>query len=293
MNEPTSYRVEPASERVRFSPGDVLGYLIAVLFWTVILFFLLLLLISLVPALPAWLVPGHFSTAVWIVLVGVALAAGVRLVDAMDRWADLDEAKNTTRRVTTLYESSLRLMTDSRQLLRTARDSIDRAQQEYWGNAFGPFWEAVEAAARQLGDFDSVVQSLTGQTRQYHESLNGRTHNFPALESQLNSIPDPTNVIQELRRVVRLGQTNHKFAMIWEQRQTRKMLIAGFRTLDEALDNLGGSIERSISALEAAICSETARVADEIATTRRDIKTHARRQEAALDNIQRRRKPPL
>lgn len=101
--------------------------------------------------------------------------------------------------------------------------------------------------------------------------LNDREHTFPVFPVQLNTIPDPSDEIEELRRIVRLGQTNFQFANIWEHRRTREVSIAGFRTLGEAVNDLGATIEYSISNLQQSVSSDLARVVDEQIKTRESL----------------------
>ena len=98
-------------------------------------------------------------------------------------------------------------------------------------------------------------------------------------------------VLSTLRRIVRMGQTNFQFASIWEDRRTREVLIAGFRTLGEAVNKLGPTIENSVSNLQASISSDVAKLVDEEIRARDVLSTRLLEQNRMLDNIQSHRAP--
>ena len=104
----------------------------------------------------------------------------------------------------------------------------------------------------------------------------------------LNSVPDASSVMIQLARVVRLGQTNFEFANIWEHRRTREVLIAGFRTLGDALNTLGATIEHSVSALQQSVSSDAAMVVQEGIRTGEQLDRRMLEQNRMLDSMQRR-----
>jgi hypothetical protein len=176
-------------------------------------------------------------------------------------------------------------------ILALVSESVKQAEQEYRENAFAPYWDAVEQATRHLGSFNGDVQLLSQNTQKYYTTLNNRKHTFPSIRKMSGCIPDATPVLSELRRVVRMGQTNYQFAAIWEQRKTREVLIAGFRTLGEAIDNLGASVEKSISQLNVSLTSAMGALAEAQISTRDAIEAQTKQHGTMLDNIQRHREP--
>ena len=203
----------------------------------------------------------------------------------------IDEAQQVTSRAIALLEESSSLFLSLSEMLNKSSAAIKRARVEYKENAFGPFWHKVQEAADYLAIFNSSVQKLSQNTGHYYESLKGRNHNFSSFPVRPESLPDSSAVVKEFNHVVRMGQTNHQFAMIWEQMETREVLIAGFRTLGEAVNNLGTVIDNSISDLKSSFSSDIARLVDEQIRTRETIAEHASEQSQMLDNIQHRRKP--
>ncbi|MEW5766262.1 MAG: hypothetical protein AB1797_01375 [bacterium] len=179
-----------------------------------------------------------------------------------------EELAATLRRVLT---NSLNLNNKINIALMDASVELSRAESEYHHNAFAPFWDAVENAAQDLNIAQTAIKDLAKNARLYYNILSNRRHTFPTFNVRLESIPDPMPLAEELRRIVRMGQTNFQFATIWEHRRTRECLIAGFRTLGEAINNLDQAIVSSIVDLRDSISSDLARVIEEHIATREAI----------------------
>ena len=161
---------------------------------------------------------------------------------------------------------------------------LKQAKDEFDSNAYAPFWDIIEGAARELAYINEMIRALADNAEVYHTSLQGLSHNFPPFAVSLQEAPKCDDVLNEFRRIVRLGQTNRDFAMIWEQRQTRKVLIAGFSTLRDAIYHMSDTIGDSTSLLEKSILSSSTaqnRISEEqrklleknIELTRRQVKS--------------------
>jgi len=203
------------------------------------------------------------------------------------------EAASMTSSLLRTYQTSQGLLTELPQHLSRASSLLQEAQREFNDSAFSPFWDAVENAARQLAAFDDKTKQLTQHATAYYRSLEGRKHTFPSFPLKKRAMPDATSVLNELRRVVRMGQTNFQFANIWEHRRTREVLIAGFRTLGEAVNNLGATIEYSISDLQHSVSSDVAKLVEQEIKTRETLDGRMADQNRMLDNIQSHRKPSV
>jgi hypothetical protein len=119
-----------------------------------------------------------------------------------------------------------------------------------------------------LSAFNGKTNKLSQNASDYYSKLNGRKHTFPTFPVQIGTIPDASAVVKEFRRVVRMGQTNHDFADIWELRRIQTGLITGFRTLGEAVNNLGATLENSIYNLQETVSSDLGKVIEEQIKTR-------------------------
>jgi hypothetical protein len=179
-----------------------------------------------------------------------------------------DEASKTESMAMVAMDKARRSASQLKIHLDNASQDLEHAKREYEHNAYAPFWDAVERAAR---DFDCYWQALTElkvNADKYYSLLATRTHSFPSLGIDQGSLPEPSPVVHDLKAVLRMGQTNFQFASIWEQRQTREVLIAGFETLGDALRNLEGVIITSVQSLEITLSSQVAQLVEEQVRTR-------------------------
>ena len=163
------------------------------------------------------------------------------------------EANALAAELVTLLQSSSALATDLHRHFAEATNCVQRAQSEYIGNYFEPFWDAVEAAIYHLDSFNNGVQQLSQNAQRYYTALQGRNHTFPSFPVQSASLPDPSPLFVELLRIIRISQQNFQFTLVWEHRKTRQVLVAGFLRLEDAIDNLRLNTVRSISILTAAV----------------------------------------
>lgn len=201
------------------------------------------------------------------------------------------EAESLTKRAMNCYTASKQAATDLPVLLKNATGWLQSAQVEYNNSAFAPFWDAVEKAAINLAAFSDKVRLLSTNSTEYYQLLKGRKHTFPEFSLIMSAPPDATPVMNEFFRVVRLGQTNFQFANIWEHRRTREVLISGFRTLGEAVNDLGWVISQSILSLRQSISTDLAKVVEEEIKTRDALDERMAEQNKMIDNIQRHREP--
>jgi hypothetical protein len=203
------------------------------------------------------------------------------------------EAASLTSTLMRVYEISTNLTTELGQHLNQASNLLEGAELEYKDNAFSPFWDAVENAAKELSAFNSKANQLSQNATEYYRGLDGRKHTFPTFPVNAQTMPDASPVLGELRRIVRMGQTNFQFANIWEHRRTREVLIAGFRTLGEAINNLGATIEYSVSNLQQSVSTDLAKLVEEEIKTRETLDKRMMEQNRMLDNIQQDHKPEI
>jgi hypothetical protein len=138
-----------------------------------------------------------------------------------------------------------------------AAQALKSAAFEMQEEAFAPFWDQIENAAGALGECHASCQWVSVGVPRYEEILRGRDHNFPDCFEGIETLPDCRPLLEELYRLVRQAQRDFHFANIWEHRQTRKVMIAGFATLGEAIRSLEATVERSIADLKKTIEART------------------------------------
>jgi len=183
----------------------------------------------------------------------------------------IKEADNLTLSLLSTYEQSLKLRKELSEHLEETFDWLKIAKNEYRDNAFSPFWDAVEYAARHLATFREKTQLLSQKAEEYYKKLKGENHNFPAFPVKPETIPSPSSALKKFRRVFRLGLTNRDFALIWEHYKDRKVLIAGFNSLGKAFNNIEYVVEDSIDNFQQSMSSDLAKVVEEQIKTRESI----------------------
>jgi len=196
-----------------------------------------------------------------------------------------EEARNLTKELKDLHSKAISVRSEAEDWLDQTSTTLRTADREFNDNAFGPFWDAVQQAAGHLAAFNESCKTEKRLAETYYGKLKGRTHSFPDFPVTGETLPDPSSVVQEMRRVVRMGQTNFQFANIWEHRGTRQVLMSGFHTLSEALSNMGSAIDRSIADLDRSIGSVAHDQLTEQRKSRRAIEDHVEQSRSDMDDV--------
>jgi len=219
--------------------------------------------------------------------------------------------------VAAINEASIGALEKLPEQIERAEQWLDDAQTCFTERAFAPFWDSVEKAALALGSFDERV----GQIRRYSARYVDLSREYRGKLLPFSVSPDcapklriAAETSKRMRGIVGAAQRDFQFAVIYEQRKTNQILVAGFRSLAQALEQMTWQITTSIDGLETTvqqmgvrldgslqeIRAETQNVAAQIATAREDAAREssgrAEREKLALemlDNIQRRRHPSL
>jgi len=189
------------------------------------------------------------------------------------------EAQELSQRARQAMDSFHSVLQNLPNFLSGADHFLGRAEEEFQERAYAPFWDNIEQAAMRLGSFNANLARLETETRSYNSILNGRVHNFPPLLTQHAAVPDPSGHADRLRQLVRKGQKDFEFATIWEHRKTQKVIMEGFRTLGEAVNNLGLTIGDSFSRATRTLEESSARQLEEQVRTRGAFETAVTRWE--------------
>lgn len=195
-------------------------------------------------------------------------AKQTQLANEQERNRVFQDAQFLTNNLNALHASTISISNELPNVLNEASRWVQKAEHEYNSNAFAPYWDAIEQSTFYLGDFNNKTNQISNNATTYYQKLSGRRHTFPAFPVTKLSIPDANSVVNEFQRVTRLGKTNFHFSNIWEHRSTRESIVQGFRTLSDAVDNLGYTIEASIQELQESISSDMARLLEEQIATR-------------------------
>jgi hypothetical protein len=210
-------------------------------------------------------------------------------------------------------------------ILGEAEIMVDRAQDELRQQVYSPFWEAMEEAASKLGAFQEALSLIDARRSTYRTQAAHLGGNVPPFTLGVSVLPDPTATNTRLNLLYRKAQSNPDYAKVYEQHRTNTILIAGFRSLGQAIERLGNrivdevsslatsmdcrlaSLELSLESAAAAAAEQGAalraelqrpRGADEavLGQLRQDAEARSENERLALrmlDNIQRRKEPAI
>ena len=240
-----------------------------------------------------------------------AAEAARRAREEAERQRDLAEQARYLTELNSLNQRAIEAFEVTPQTIEAAERHLDRAEEDFADGAFAPFWDSVERAATSLGACHEKLRLITDNSSKYAElskKYRGKAGAFAVSPKAANKLKLAAATSDRMNGVVRKAQRNFQFSVIYEQRKTNQILVAGFRSLAEALDemtwritssvdNLATSINKMSSTLDEslrAIHSQTEKIASVAQAYQQDAAARAAREEKALemlDNIQRKRHP--
>jgi len=301
------------------------------------------------PTLGDWTRHNPLKTAV-LVLAGLVVAVTIPLwVSARERKRSDErerlEAEMAARAAARVAEAAARAaareaaMARLRQLTAEARSAacslsitlgeaeiiLDRAEAELTSQLPSPFWEAVEEALAKLRAFQQALWVIRENGTAYATQAAQLEGDVPEFALGISVLPDPAATHQRLNRLYRKAQAIPHFSIVYEQRRTTATLIAGFRSLGQAIERLGArivaeigslacSLDCSLASLESSLECSAAAAAEQRAALHKEIQSAADSNEALrcelregaearseterlalrmLNNIQHRRKPGI
>jgi hypothetical protein len=207
-----------------------------------------------------------------------------------------------------LGEQALGVFESMPKELQAAEGQLDQAEIDFAEGVFAPFWDSVERAANSLGRFDEGIRTIGANSTRYAgliKQYEFEPPGFPLSAHTVARLSTGTRTAERMKAIVRHAQCNFQFATIYEQRKTNQLLVAGFTSLGQALEqmtqritssigDLGDSIESMGSVLNDSMRSmEAATVQHRESLAIQDSQRASREEKAIemLDNIQRGRKP--
>lgn len=193
--------------------------------------------------------------------------------------------------------------------VQSAEKSLDHAEEEFADGAFAPFWDAVEEAANTLARFNNAIELLVNSSKRYKTEAPNLDTPLPPFRLGVHTLPDATHTANRMRGIVRQAQKDFHFATIYEQRKTNQLLVGGFTSLAQAINQLGDRLQSSLESLATSISisvsdlisaqeAATSALASELQLSREQAtedsqarREHEQQEREMLDNIQRRRRP--
>lgn len=169
---------------------------------------------------------------------------------------------------------------------------LDQAERDFKEGVFAPFWDSIEKAMLRFSHFDECVREITINSKK-HTALakiyKSSPPQFPIDMESVDGMSAANSVSDHFKSIVRKAQSNPHFAMIYEQRRTNQLLVAGFSNLAQALDGMGQRISSSIDGLGSQISEMTStldnsltRLGNHIQTATQDLQTA---QQELIENV--------
>lgn len=210
-------------------------------------------------------------------------------------------------------------------ILGEAELTLDRADEELQSQLALSFWEAMEEAIEKLHAFQGAMSIIEARRVEYSALASTVDGAVPGFRLGVSVLPDPTGTQSRLTHLYRQAQPIPHFCTVYAQRQTTSTLVAGFRSLGQAVERLGyrivdeigslstslgsrlDSLEKSLESSAAAAAEQSAALRTQLQRSvgsndslsrqlRQDAEAHSETERQALrmlDNIQHRRKPSI
>jgi hypothetical protein len=258
---------------------------------------------------------GVIWGAIWLITKAVedakierAADASRRAAEEAERQRDLHQQNRFRQQIFSVNEEALKSFEQVPRMLAAAEQHLDQAERDFAEGAFAPFWDSVEKAANALGSVESNATAIKDRSVTYIDLVKQYRGAVPLFAVSRQSAPRlkiASETSKRMNEVVRKAQRNFQFSVIYEQRKTNQVLVAGFRTLANALDEMTWRITSSLDDLTRSVDSmsstlnESLREMSAKAEALRDdfVNDTAKRTEREekalemLDNIQRKRYP--
>lgn len=135
-------------------------------------------------------------------------------------------------------------------ILSEAELALNLAEKEFAEGLYSPFWEAMESAVYKLSLFDKTLRNIEAAKNRYAIEAPPLAPDVVKFSIGLSIVPDTYATNQRMTAFFRRAQKDPHFAHIYEQRRTNTILIEGFRSLGDALNNLGDRIEFELRSLQ-------------------------------------------
>ena len=245
------------------------------------------------PVLAFFLVTSPFNA----IATAIAEERARRKTEEEDRQRHRDEQQEYRKQMIALGEQSIVLFESMPKHLGSAENYLDQAEVDFADGAFAPFWDCIENAAKTLGRFAEGVHHINDSSSRYSELIKKHEDTppkFPLERQSVTRLGVGTTTAERMQAVVRKAQRNFQFAMIYEQRKTNQILVAGFTNLAQALKDMTWQLMVSINDLASSIDGMTSTLEETANRHLEEVSEAAMRERKALemlDNIQRGRRP--
>lgn len=249
----------------------------------------------------------HLWTFVFFIVVGLALVRAAVIAGQKEkekekariaREAEAKEAerREMERRMVNCRITAMRRFQEASKWLSHADEFLDWAERYFDEHAFAPFWDSIEGAAKNLAYLHESIPHIKQSFFDYSEltrNYPGTPPRFPLAPQSIKWLDISTSVAKRMDAIVQKAQRDFEFAMIYEQRRTNQILVAGFTTLGDALDGMTRQIETSIHNLTSSLVEEIRELESSLTGIHDELSEGMSEALEKLDSIQRRRRPLL
>jgi hypothetical protein len=209
-------------------------------------------LVANVPSMQA-IPPGNWWLFYGLTFTGVLLLLSVITYYFKARSSAKTAAIAATREAHIRYQDITVQVSGIGRAIDEAQYYVSVADREFTQHRYAPFWDAMEAAAKAIGQCHTCQGYLAFDIDQYVNVLAGRIHNFPGWDYAVTAVPEVEPALHRFARLKDAAEADYQFASMREFRETRQVMIAGFKTLGEALRHLENAVVTSIADLKRAV----------------------------------------
>lgn len=155
-----------------------------------------------------------------------------------------------------LGERSLGLFESIPQHLTAAEADLDQSEVDFAEGCFLPFWESIEKAVQNLGQFNENVCQINDNSSRYTSLIKkyeAIPPVFPLSHEAVAKLAVAAPTAERLKLLVRKAHQNADFTKIYLLQRNNQILIAGFGNLAQALGQMTWRIRTSIDVLASSV----------------------------------------
>lgn len=210
---------------------------------------------------------------VYLVLIAIAIIASVYHEKKKDAKNGFDICMFSLRAIRYSVDDAIKIYRDCPYRLKVCYRHLDKAQTHFKNRSYTPFWKSIEDCVVSLNEYYQVVESLTEKMQGHSNRLEKLDQELKRYSVELKELGDDTNVSVKsiltfpfsedhiralkasddvshiLSEMTSKAHTIYEFASIYEQRRTTAAVIAGFKSLTEAVEKMGDRIVASVDRL--------------------------------------------
>ena len=191
-----------------------------------------------------------------LLMVGIGYAIFAPIIAAENRAAAAERAAHEAAAASARARAErLALLKKLKQMILSARADAsslsmilgeatlhaNRAEDELSGRRPSLFWTAMEEAVASLGEYQDVMGRIESTRSNYGPLAATVGNDAPTFRLDV-VLPDPTHLHLRLNQLNRQAQELDRFPEVYELRRNTTAVVRGFRSLGEAIEEVGGRI---------------------------------------------------